>query len=174
MNIHEATAVYVFDPAFEHLLFIRHRKPPLAGRWLPPGGHVDRGETPEESAVREVLEETGQRVELIDMTPHFPLRGSSRAQRLKAPLLIQVEDLGDHRHLDFVYVAVAPHPEPLVTEPGQPAAWLGPDAARSDEVLEDCRAHAQYLFAQREALKLLWRQQASQASLDLAARRNDA
>src|SRR5205085_11845860 len=97
MDIHEATAVYVFTPDFERLLFIRHRKPPLAGRWLPPGGHVDPGETPEESAVREVLEETGQSVVLLDLTPHFPREVGPRVTRIHAPLLVQVEDLGDHR-----------------------------------------------------------------------------
>ena len=33
--------------------------------WLPPGGHIDPGELPEEAAVREVAEETGLRVELL-------------------------------------------------------------------------------------------------------------
>jgi len=157
--IHEATAIYVFEPTFERLLFIRHRKPPLAGRWLPPGGHVDAGETPEESAIREVFEETGQRVHLLDMTPDFPARGSQRAHRIKSPLLIQVEDLGDHRHLDFVYVAVAPEPGPLITEPDQPAAWLGPAEAEGEDILEDCRAHARYLFERREFFQTMWSHQ---------------
>ncbi|MEB3283941.1 MAG: NUDIX domain-containing protein [Candidatus Sericytochromatia bacterium] len=159
MHIHEATAVYVFNPAFERLLFIRHRKPPLAGFWLPPGGHVDPGETPEECALREVFEETGQRVVLIDLTPQFPLQGSSRARRLISPLLVQVEDLGDHRHLDFVYVAVAPEPGPLATEKDQPAAWLSPEEANSEKVLEDCRTHAKYLFGQRDFFQSLWDKQ---------------
>jgi ADP-ribose pyrophosphatase YjhB (NUDIX family) len=159
MEIHEATAVYVFDPAFERLLFVRHRKPPLAGRWLPPGGHVDPGETPEEGAVREVFEETGQRVTLLDMTPGLARQGSARAYRIATPLLVQVEDLGDHRHLDFVYVAVAPAPGQLVTEPDQPAAWLGPEDAVGEPVLEDCRGHAAHLFRQRESLRAMWEAQ---------------
>lgn len=157
--IHEATAVYVFTPDFERLLFIRHRKPPLEGRWLPPGGHVDPGETPEEAALREVLEETGQAAELIDMAPHFPRRGSPRAYRLASPLLVQVEDLGDHRHLDFVYVAVAPQPGPLKAEPGQPVAWFDPAEAAAESVLEDCRSHAAHLFAERASIRALYEAQ---------------
>lgn len=159
MEIHEATATYVFTPDFERLLFIRHRKPPLAGRWLPPGGHVDPGETPEEGAVREVLEETGQQAVLLDLAPELPRVVGDRVVRIKSPLLIQVEDLGSHRHLDFVYVAVAPAPGALVTEPDQPAAWLGPAESQAEHVLEDCRGHAAMLFAERERFRALWEAQ---------------
>jgi 8-oxo-dGTP pyrophosphatase MutT (NUDIX family) len=159
--IHEATAVYVFTPDFARLLFIRHRKPPLNGRWLPPGGHVDPGETPEECAVREVFEETGQRCELLDLAADLPRAGSDRAWRMKSPLLVQVEDLGDHRHLDFVYVAVAPAPAPLVEEANQPATWLDAAGCEADQVLEDCRAHARHLFTNVERFKALWAAQQS-------------
>jgi ADP-ribose pyrophosphatase YjhB (NUDIX family) len=157
MDIHEATAVYVFDPSFERLLFIRHRKPPLAGRWLPPGGHVDPGETPEEGAVREVFEETGQRVELLDLAPSLPRVVGDRVLRIAQPLLVQVEDLGDHRHLDFVYVAVAPAPVELVVEhEDQPAAWLDAAGCEVTDLLVDCRGHARHLFAERERFRALW------------------
>src|SRR3712207_9415045 len=39
-----------------------HRK---LGMWLPPGGHIDRDELPDDAAVREVLEETAAEVELV-------------------------------------------------------------------------------------------------------------
>jgi 8-oxo-dGTP pyrophosphatase MutT (NUDIX family) len=39
-----------------------HRK---LGMWLPPGGHIEKNELPNEAAVREVLEETGIRVRLV-------------------------------------------------------------------------------------------------------------
>lgn len=158
MLIHEATAVYVFEPTFERLLFIRHRKAPLKGRWLPPGGHVEPGETPDQAAIREVFEETGQRVVLLDLMPDWPRRSSDRAHRLVAPLLIQVEDLGDHRHLDFVYVAVVPEPGALVAEAEQPAAWFDEEACRRENLLEDCRCHAARLFAERARYQAIYRE----------------
>ncbi len=44
------------------VLLHRHRK---LGTWLPPGGHIEKDELPDDAAVREVGEETGVRVELV-------------------------------------------------------------------------------------------------------------
>lgn len=38
------------------------------GRWVPPGGVMELGETPQECAAREVLEETGYRIEVGPLT----------------------------------------------------------------------------------------------------------
>ncbi|GBD10450.1 putative 8-oxo-dGTP diphosphatase 1 [bacterium HR23] len=46
------------------LLFVRRKMEPGAGLWALPGGYVDRGEPVEEAARREVLEETGLRIEV--------------------------------------------------------------------------------------------------------------
>ena len=43
-------------------LLLRHKK---LGLWLPPGGHIDPNELPDDAARREVLEESGLEVELI-------------------------------------------------------------------------------------------------------------
>lgn len=45
-------------------LAVRRRHEPAAGRWDLPGGFCDGPEHPADTAVREVLEETGLRVEL--------------------------------------------------------------------------------------------------------------
>ena len=79
-------------------LLLLHRK---LGKWLPPGGHIDPHELPDVAALREVEEETGLQVALLDAGE--PL-GSVR--RLAQPLCILLEDIAsDHQHIDLIYVA---------------------------------------------------------------------
>ncbi len=76
-----------------------HRK---LGMWLPPGGHIERDELPDDAAVREVLEETGVEVELV---------GERRADiedplQLHRPAGVQLENIGPgHQHIDLIYFA---------------------------------------------------------------------
>jgi 8-oxo-dGTP pyrophosphatase MutT (NUDIX family) len=52
--VHLVSYVVPVDPARAELLLVSHRK---AGLWLPPGGHVEPGEDPWHTAVREAEEE---------------------------------------------------------------------------------------------------------------------
>lgn len=56
-----AASAVVTDPGGRVLLVERGRDP-QRGRWSVPGGRVEHGESLEEAAVRETLEETGLRV----------------------------------------------------------------------------------------------------------------
>ncbi|MBM7443119.1 NUDIX domain-containing protein [Streptomyces sp. HB132] len=49
------------------VLLIERGWPPYEGAWALPGGHVDRGETAIEAAVRELAEETGVHVLASDL-----------------------------------------------------------------------------------------------------------
>ena len=105
---------------------------PKLGMWLPPGGHIEPGELPDEAAVREVLEETGVRVCLVGeqaLDVEYP-------RQLARPAGIQLEDIAPgHQHIDLVYFA-----EPV-----------DEDCAVSDECAARDRA-AWYDPAQLEAL----------------------
>ena len=49
----------------DHIVLLRRAQKDAAhGRWIMPGGHVDRGEVVPEAAVREVREETGLKMDL--------------------------------------------------------------------------------------------------------------
>jgi ADP-ribose pyrophosphatase YjhB (NUDIX family) len=137
--------VAVFVVCGGKVLLHRHRK---LRRWLPPGGHVESGETPDDAAIRETREETGLEVELLDATagdsrvPAAP--PDERPRRLTQPLGIQLEDIAPgHQHIDLVYAArvrlgaaTSPRaaPDAVETHP----AWFGPDEwpklAVTDEV----------------------------------------
>jgi 8-oxo-dGTP pyrophosphatase MutT (NUDIX family) len=94
---HFTVAVFVVRDG--KVLLHWHRK---IGMWLPPGGHIERDELPDEAAVREVLEETGVEVELM---------GERREDvedpvQLHRPAGVQLEDIGPgHQHIDLIYFA---------------------------------------------------------------------
>lgn len=58
------------------VLIVLRSKPPFAGCWSLPGGHIEAGETAETAARREVAEETGLAVTIAGHLMHFdvPLR----------------------------------------------------------------------------------------------------
>jgi ADP-ribose pyrophosphatase YjhB (NUDIX family) len=92
--------VAVFVVHADRVLLHYHRKLDM---WLPPGGHIEPAELPDDAAVREVAEETGVRSVLIGeraLSLAYP-------RQLARPAGIQLEDIGPgHQHIDLVYFAV--------------------------------------------------------------------
>jgi len=75
-----ASGTVVHDPDRGVLLLWRHRFTTDTWGWEIPAGRIDDGETPEEAARREALEETGWRPgPLRHLTTYFPHNGSSDA-----------------------------------------------------------------------------------------------
>lgn len=56
-----AAGILFLSQAGRVLLLQRSDEGDMAGTWCIPGGKIEDGETPEQAAVREVLEETGYR-----------------------------------------------------------------------------------------------------------------
>jgi 8-oxo-dGTP pyrophosphatase MutT (NUDIX family) len=66
------------------VLFIRQAPGhSLAGRWSIPWGLVDEGETPEDAALRETLEESGVSAALQDQKKFAPRRREGRKEEKK-------------------------------------------------------------------------------------------
>jgi 8-oxo-dGTP pyrophosphatase MutT (NUDIX family) len=74
----EAAAVVVHDPERAVLLMHRHRFVVDRWGWEVPGGRIDEGESPEQAAAREALEETGWRPgPLRPLLSYHPISGLS-------------------------------------------------------------------------------------------------
>ncbi|WP_248896585.1 NUDIX hydrolase [Haloplanus halobius] len=105
---------------------------------LPPGGHVDRGELPHETALREAREETGLDPTLL--TDHRDVR-STTARAIPRPRHLMLADVNvcdgevGHQHVDHVFYATA-ESRTIDPDPGEPgaAAWSWYDAAALREV----------------------------------------
>lgn len=73
-----AAGVVVTDPRRGVLLLWRHRFTTDTWGWEIPAGRIDEGESPEEAASRETLEETGWRPgPLTKLTTYYPNNGQS-------------------------------------------------------------------------------------------------
>lgn len=94
---HFCASAFVINPVDRKILLVHHSG---FNRWVQPGGHIDDDEVPEETAVREVYEETGIRVKLLGQ--RFP-----REDDFIRPLGIQKNrGKNGNIHIDITYVAV--------------------------------------------------------------------
>jgi 8-oxo-dGTP pyrophosphatase MutT (NUDIX family) len=117
---HFTVAVFVVWEG--NVLLHLHRK---LGMWLPPGGHIERDELPDDAAVREVFEETGLRVALVgerreDVTDPVQLR---------RPAGVQLENIGPgHQHIDLIYFAKPAGPTGIHHAYSEDkVGWYGPE-----------------------------------------------
>ena len=90
----------------KRILLVDHKR---VGLWLPPGGHLEEEETPEDALVREVKEETGFDIEVIGSCIKETTIGNVKP--LIAPFHVQMEDIPKdsrrsfaHNHIDLIYL----------------------------------------------------------------------
>ena len=113
-NDHHVTASS-FVVSSRGVILHRHRR---LGIWVQPGGHVDRGERPEDAALRETIEETGlaaRRLNPIELF-HVDVHPGPRS----------------HTHYDLRYVVIAQPTDPCPPDGESPDVfWFAFDAAQA-------------------------------------------
>ncbi|MSR87107.1 NUDIX domain-containing protein [Candidatus Peribacteria bacterium] len=110
MQKHFTATAFVIDSK-RRVLLLWHKR---LQRWMPPGGHVDEDETPEDAAKRECKEETNLDVEIVgDSDPDLFALNPSEGHMLKKPIAMLLENIPAsversepaHQHIDFLYRA---------------------------------------------------------------------
>lgn len=114
---HAGGVVYrITDRGPEFLVVTARRQP---DQWVLPKGHIERGERPEETAVREVAEETGVVAAIERPLPAVVIHLDGEEQRIEFFLMRAVRDGGARE--------------------GRRLAWLTPDAALAALPFEESR-----------------------------------
>nr|WP_246329360.1 NUDIX domain-containing protein [Chthonobacter rhizosphaerae] len=99
------------------VLLVHRKRPPLAGLWTFPGGHVELGEAVEDAARREVLEETGLHVTITGA----PLVHEIVTRDTAGAIL--------SHHVLLVYAAHAATGDPVAASDAAAADFFTPEAA---------------------------------------------
>ena len=75
MRFSGRTAAAVIEFPNNRILLVKRATVPFRGYWALPGGKVDVGETVEETVVREVKEETGIEIEIVEKIGEYHENG---------------------------------------------------------------------------------------------------
>lgn len=112
-----ATAIVVHN---NQTLLMWHKR---LQRWMPPGGHLDPNELPEEAAIRECKEETGLNIEILSEWEWNVFAGHEDEGRMqKKPIATLIEQIPAskernepaHQHMDFVFLGTLAHENQLL------------------------------------------------------------
>ena len=106
--------------------------------WIPVGGHIDPGETPEEAIIREVSEEVG-----CSFVFH-PCSVEKNNVRVLQPLKVQVEKVPHHsHHINTVFVGkVQEWNNKCETDEQETLRWFSEEELKSEQMLESVRESA--------------------------------
>lgn len=143
-HIHEridfTASVYV---VFENkVLLHKHKK---LGIWLPPGGHIELDEDPQQAALREVKEEAGIDIELVG-NPTAGLEPSDVRGDITPPKFLNrhfFDEEKTHEHIDMVYYGRATSATVTPEVEGGEITWFTRQEIEAHtELLPDIRRYA--------------------------------
>jgi 8-oxo-dGTP pyrophosphatase MutT (NUDIX family) len=109
------TATGIVFNSKKQILMIHHNKFRL---WLPPGGHIEENELPDDAVLREIYEETGIKASIISVNQGLSL-SDELCKELKYPFTILLEDIEGnktHNHIDMIYLCFTINEEFVLKE----------------------------------------------------------
>lgn len=121
--------VYIVND--NRILLHKHKK---YNTWFPVGGHLRSDELPHEAAIREVKEETGLDITLLE-TEHVSNFDIGRVERIPEPFCLYHEDDINEQFLDFIYIGISSQNqvEPNITE-SQELRWFSKEELQAEEI----------------------------------------
>lgn len=149
-HIHElydftVSAYIIFN---NKVLLVNH---PRYDLWLPPGGHIELDEDPEEALYREIEEETGYKAREIQILSPKPDTKAPGVKFVPVPNFINVHEANaPHRHIDLEYFVRVTHPENLKSDEHTEAKWFSTEELDSGKY----KTAPDIPFTAKEAIKL--------------------
>ena len=119
------------------VLLLKHKK---LGSWIYPGGHIEENESPDEGVVREIYEETGYRVEVLDFGRLKYC--DAKAKILPQPFCVLEENIDDgglHTHIDFVYICKLADENAEKSKENTETAWFTREMTAEMDMLDNFR-----------------------------------
>jgi len=95
----DGAAVFAFDKSGKNLLLVKRRDIPI---WVIPGGGIEKGESPEEGAIRETKEESGFDIKIVRKVAEYTYKNRGKMAHIfeaeviggKAQLNREAKDIG--------------------------------------------------------------------------------
>lgn len=103
---HDAATAYIFSLDFSSILMVKKR---FSGRLMPPGGHVDEGESYYEAVLREIHEESNintsllKKVQLFQIPQRVPGEFEVMPAKSDEEFVVKEVITPIHFHLDHIY-----------------------------------------------------------------------
>jgi len=132
------------------VLLIYHKK---LNSWLPPGGHIEKNETPDDAVKREFKEELGLDVEILNKND-IPM-GGNIVRQLAVPFYVNVHRVGGHDHCCFFYLCKLKNTEKLKINKSElkDFGWFSAKELNQDCIPADVRNIARKAFELYNCLK---------------------
>lgn len=127
LNRQYCASAYTIDYENKKVLLMYNKK---LNKWLQPGGHIEGNELPAETAIRETLEETGIKIEIV---------GPTYDNKVYQPIAVEnyKNKIGDMIDIQFLAIPIT---KQLENSEKNETRWFGfKEMLESDEIEDEIK-----------------------------------